>query len=223
MKNINEALNKAIEKKFIKLPKEELILVERKHWLTYGVPIAILVAMGLVLISVVIPFTYSFWGNYLYLLLPSVLLMIAFISSLSLRSLVDWYFNLYILTNRKIMEVSYRPLSSHQINEVMLDQVKCTEIDTKIEGMVNDILDIGHVMITFDRPTHQDAFVMEYVNDPREIKNYVQSIVNNNGNYSIPNANIQPGWFSKSKLDPSHWIYTEEIINKPIEKGDMWN
>lgn len=205
-----------IKAKFVNLPGEELILVERKHWSTFVMPLALLVIIGAIASAGII-IASSFLTDYIFLLIPALLLTISFILSLAVRSIIDWYFNLYIVTNRKIMELSYIPLSSHQTNSILLDQVKCTEIDTKIEGLINDLLDIGHVVITFDRPTHKEAFILEHLHNPEKVESYLQDALYPNltgpAEFQLSPPNYtKNGLYNKIKNSPGKWTYIEDIV-----------
>jgi len=39
-------------------------------------------------------------------------------------------------------------------------------IDIQSNGFINELFNIGDVIITFDRPTHQEAFIFENIRDP---------------------------------------------------------
>lgn len=211
MTNAQKNLAQAVQSRFITLPGEKLIFAQRKHWLAVGLPIFILSVMGIMCLASLIV-TSLFFMNYMFLLIPAYLLLLIFMLSLALKLIINWYFNIYIVTNRKIMEISYSPLSSHQTNEVLLDQVKCTEIDTKIEGLINDFLDIGQVIITFDRPTHQEEFVFNYMESPRTIEAYLQGALYRNtfqNNYLYTQQN-SPDLYGKNRNYPEKWTYMEE-------------
>lgn len=207
MKMKSNHLIQAAQSRFVTLPGEELIFAQRKHWLTFATPIFMLSIMGIAA-SIALIIASSMFINYLFLLLPAFLLMSVFILSVSLRSIIEWYFNIYVITNKKIMEISYNPLSSQQVNEVLLDQVKCTEIDIRTEGFLNDILDIGHVIVTFDRPTHQEEFVFDYVESPRQIEAYLEGAL-----YGSTQQNIdyQNTLYIKDKNAPGKWTYIETL------------
>lgn len=83
--------------------------------------------------------------------------------------IIDWYYHIYIVTNKKILEVNYAPLFSHEINEVLLEQVRCTEIDIRAHGILSQLLDTGDVVLTFDRPTHQEELALTYIKNPKEL------------------------------------------------------
>jgi hypothetical protein len=208
--NIDRRFYEAIEAKFVTLPKEELILVQRKHWDTFVFPIIATVIAGIILVIGCI-MVYSFTNKYPLLLLLTTFSIAVFVSTLAIRSISDWYFNFYIVTNKKIIEVSFRPMLSREINAVLLDQVKCTEIDTKIDGLLNDLLDIGDVVITFDRPTHQEEFRFTHVHDPKKIENYLQNMLSTSQTYNEKYYPSESIWYTKRGGSKKEWIYNEKI------------
>ncbi len=195
------------------LPGEELILVKRKHWYTFVLPsvtagiLALFSISGLLVLSTILP-------GYIGILISSMLFTIVIAATFIGNFIIDWYLNLYIITSKKIIEVSYRPLSSRHINEILLDQVKCTEIDTSVDGIINELLDIGDVIITFDRPTHQEEFVLESMSDPKETEVNLENalcpmpVAQPNENVSISEVRT---WFAKLKEKPGKWRFMEEL------------
>ncbi len=202
-------LYKAIEDKFVTLPDEKLILVQRKHWGTFMFPVTIALSIG-ILFLIASTFAYKYADDYPLVIFLSLLSLFIFISTLAVRSVFDWYFNLYVVTNKKIIEVSFRPMLSRQINAVFLDQVKCTEIDTKIEGLLNEFLDVGDVVITFDRPTHQEEFALTYIKDPKNVENYLQEMFST-GHTLKPEIKKEDIWYLRGSGSDKQWKYMEKI------------
>ena len=229
MHNGENRFIRAVRSRFVTLPGEELLLVQRKHPLVFILPVSAALIFGIISVIasvLLLPFV----SSYLYLLTSGILVVLIFISTIIIRSIIDWYFNFYIATNRKIIEVSYRPLSSREVNEVLLDQVKCTEIDSKVGGAINEFLDIGDVIVTFDRPTHQEEFVFENVPDPKKIETHLENAfcINSafeNSHTSPIYGGVDSGWFVKGKTDPKKWRYTERIPPINIRRGGdtLWN
>ncbi len=52
---------------------------------------------------------------------------------------------------------------------MFLDKVNCTEIDLSSKGFFHELIDMGSLTITFDRPTHQEEFVLRDVKNCDEI------------------------------------------------------
>jgi hypothetical protein len=145
--------------RFLNLDREELLLVRRQHPFVVVFPIFVtsVLATFFTIASFVI---FTSVLNSIPLLITTVLLLISIAITFITKNIIDWYFHLYILTNKKILEIRYTPLSSYIMNGVMLDKVNCTEIDFRTNGLMNELLDMGDVVITFDRPTSQEEFVL---------------------------------------------------------------
>lgn len=204
--------------KFITLPGEALILLQRKHVITFLLPSLSVIFLGLfftaiaVLAFLIISFNI---GLFIASFLTIFVLVLTAISKLS----IDWLFNFYVVTNRKIIEIRYAPLFMRETNEVLLDQVRCTEIDARIDGIVNEVFDIGDVILTFDRPTHQQELIFESIKDPKSVESYLESaILPQSGrmdgfNVLSPNQEI---WFKKPN-ETKKWVYLPEVPSKKYE------
>lgn len=149
---------------FLDLEGEELLFVKRRHIfvLLYPIFLVSLLLAGFIFGSYLI-FMYIIPSFPLFLITLSLLISLA--SSLMIYAFVYWYFHLYVLTTRKILEVKYTPLFSHVVNDIFLDKVNCTEIDLSSKGFFHELIDMGDLIITFDRPTHQEEFVLQDVKD----------------------------------------------------------
>ncbi len=71
------------------------------------------------------------------------------------------------------MIVNYTPLFSHVVTDVLLDKINCTEIDLVSKGFFHELIGVGDVAITFDRPTHQDEFVFSDVGDCHNLARFL--------------------------------------------------
>lgn len=155
-------------KKFLTLEDEHLVYSTRQHWsrlmpvFTVNILLILLIAFFTVFSSFMMPF-YSLS----FLILGIIVLTISM--EILIKQLVEWYFHFYIVTNRKIIEVAYRPMYSKVIYEVLLDQVRCTEVDVQGNGVINEIFNVGTVLITFDRPTNEKIFSIKNIKRPRTV------------------------------------------------------
>lgn len=167
-KYLQERLEKKDVEKFLQFPGEELILATREH---IG-PLAARILDELIIavpLSIALPVIAYVFLHSVVLSLELLLVAIFITAGLAIRQLVHWYFHLYIVTTRKIAEVSYSPLSSELSNSILLDQLRCTEIDAEMHGVISEVFDIGNVVITFDRPTHQEEFTLRKIRSPRKV------------------------------------------------------
>lgn len=150
--------------RFVDLPNEEILLVKRKHPFVIIFPLVLLAAFTFLSLVAV-----SYLFNNVILSLPIYIASLFMILSSSISGAIFitiyWYYHLYILTSRKILEVRYTPLFSHVVNDIFLDNVSCTEVDLKSSGFFHEIIDMGDITITFDRPTHQEEFTLSDIKD----------------------------------------------------------
>lgn len=102
---------------------------------------------------------------------------------------------MYILTTRKILEISYNPLSSRIVNDILLDHVNCTEIDLRTHGFFNELIGMGDIVITFDRPTHQEEFVFRDVKECHDLGRFLTRQLMDR---HVQNM-MQPIWFRGHK------------------------
>ena len=185
--------------KFLTFPDEKLILAVREHAAELFIRLLQMTTFALLINTL--------FTGLSYFLLRDVLLSCAIFSVFTLigsgtiiREVIHWYFHLYIITSRKVIEIKYNPLFSEVSNSVLLDQIRCTEIDAELYGFVSELLDLGNVVITFDRPTHQEEFVIRGIRSPRKIANYLSSHL-----HTMPDFKSQQIWVMPKKSQISEY------------------
>ncbi len=195
----------AKEDLFATTPEERLLLATRQHWFTL-VPQFLVTSLIIALFIVGTFFTANRFLFSLPLLLSFLFISLLITVDFIVKITIDWYYHFYIVTTRKILEVCYAPLFSHAINEVLLEQLRCTEIDIQIEGVINEIIDMGDVIITFDRPTHQESFSLKNIQDPKKT-----GILLGDALDVIQHTQKNTRWY-KDKNVPSAFRFTEDIF-----------
>lgn len=159
---------KEILKHYLTFAGEKIHFIKRTSILTL-VPLFIFISfLSLFLImGLYAVFHYGFLPFYTAIISIIVVANIALL--LGLKVIIEWFFHIYIVTNKKILEIVYIPLSSYTVNDVLLEQVKCTEIDIRMNGFLREMLGIGDIAMTFDRPTHHEEFVLSNMTHARQI------------------------------------------------------
>lgn len=192
---------------FLNEPDEQVLAAVRAHFITI-IPILSLTPLVFIFFLGVSVFGYYLTGSIL-LLIISALLSINVGIMLFIRALTDWYFHSYIVTNRKILEIAFSPFTSSIITEILLDQVKVTEVDMHTNGLVFDLLKIGDIMITFDRPTHLHEFELKNIKNFRKVGQILcRELVKNN--HQIRQENTEAVWF-RNRSNPQELIFREEL------------
>ena len=183
--------------KFKLFDDEKLIFACREHWLPITFRIIRQLVMG-VLLAAAFSSIFILIVHSIALALSAFFFVVLIASMLSVRDLIHWSFHMYIATNKQLIEVLYNPLVSNAINSVLLDQIRCTEIDVEMYGIIPELLGIGNVEITFDRPTHKEEFVIRNIRSPRTIANLLSGHIHQI-NPSIRNNTPQPIWSRELK------------------------
>lgn len=155
-------------KNFITSPDEKIFVLKREHPITLVSPVIFsLITAGLVTSLTYFVAVFLFHSPNLYIGL-SLLTLVTTISLIT-KSIVDYYFHFFVVSNRKILEMTVMPLYKDKINDVLLDQVRITEIDVRMNNIINEVFDMGDVIIEFDRPSHLELFTLNNISNPKEI------------------------------------------------------
>lgn len=193
---------------FFSVKDERILVAKRKHWLFVVLPVIATIVSFVFFIGAAF-FFFTFLHPNTILFITSGLLIFVFGTNLVSKIIVDWYLHVYIVTTKKILEVRYTPLFSHVINEILLEQVRCTEVDVQRDGILNELIDIGDVIITFDRPTHQEEFVLSQISNAPQTGMFLGTILEESS--SAKQEIVQNSWF-KQKDEKKPYRFTEEIF-----------
>jgi len=190
------------------LPEETPVLTTKQHTIS-SIPqviIACILGIGAIFVSLSIG-AYVHASGLLIMLTAGMLIMLTL--GLIAKVLIDWHFHFYLVTNRRILEIVYKPFFSQDVNDVLLDQVRCTEIDIKIHGYIHGLIDVGDIIITFDRPTHQQEFVLHNIKSPRKNGTLLGHLLNTPTD-SQQTKNVWYQEFGKA----STYAFTKDLIPK---------
>lgn len=207
-----EQLSQIDVSKFVNLGDEKLILAVREHSAPLIVRLLEL-ASATIVVSIVSAVASYFLTHDIFFSLATFLTSSLLGVGFFIRELVHWYFHLYVITTKKIVEVSYNPLFSELSNSILLDQLRCTEIDAEMHGFISELFDIGNVTITFDRPTHREEFILKGIHSPRKIANHLSSHMH--GNTMPTNQEV---WYKDPNSNKNGFRFTED---PSIYYGDL--
>lgn len=176
---------------FLTLPNEKILIAKRQHWIVLvpGLTLVFLFALGAVGVLYLVAqyFTLSRVD-----LIVSGLLIWSLGTSMVLKQVIDWYYHFYIVTTRKILEVFCSPMYWDRVDDVFLDQVRTTEVDIEVPNLLFELLHIGNVTISFDRPSHDKSFVLRDIYHPHTVGNFL-------GLALEAHMESSPVWFKKDK------------------------
>lgn len=156
------------EENFLTTPGEEVLLATRKNWCIVLFPIII---SSIIIVMFMLVATFLTVKNLLppVLFISAILLGILVENVLVSKILIDWNFNFFVVTTKKILEIQCSPLASCNTNSIFLDKVRTTEIDVRVKGLINELLDVGDITIIFDEMSNKRVFNISEINHPREL------------------------------------------------------
>lgn len=130
-------------------PDELIELFLRRHWVT-NVP-WIIVALILSILPFIIVMVDVFLQLGLTTSLPIqisagiIILWYLIITAYVIENFLFWYFNIYIVTNKHIVDINYSSLLSRSVVEVKLQDVESQK--SGIKGVIRQLFNFGDVII----------------------------------------------------------------------------
>lgn len=166
-----------LERHFLTRSGEKLLFASRTHVFVLIAPIVLTIIFACVSIVAVI-FVGDYFSLSFFILGGSIFLILFFCATMLMKVIVDWYFHFYVITNFKILEISYRPFFSKDINLLPLDQMRCVELTSRTQGFIKTMYDVGDIVIQLDFLTHQDTFVISDIFSPQETSMMLSDVFN---------------------------------------------
>lgn len=99
------------------------------------------------------------------------------------KNFVDWYFDIYFVTNERVMDVIFKPFASYQIEEIPLNSIE--SVREKTPGILAAIFNFGNITITTE--AHDRSMVFPYISKPTKVRDIISDLAFvartfNNGN-----------------------------------------
>lgn len=123
--------------------EEKVVLFLRKHWIT-NVPWILLFFVMLVvpvLVSNLSLFN-SVPSNYMFIF---ILIWYLITTAYLLESFLTWFFNVYIVTDERIVDIDFYNLIYKEVSDANIDKIQ--DVTYKMGGVIRTLLNYGDVMI----------------------------------------------------------------------------
>ncbi len=147
--------------------EERIILFLRKHWIT-NIPWLLMTFFLFAAPSVIFPFIV---GQGLLSLLPAnfIIVLSLFwylaVFGFAFVNFISWYFNVYIVTNERIIDVDFLQLLYKQMSSARIERVQ--DLTYKLGGVVRALFDFGDVFI--QTAGEEPNFDFEAVPHPEQV------------------------------------------------------
>jgi len=150
---------------------ETVVLFLRQH------PVVNLGWLTLVLFLSVLPLFFTFFPPYatlpprfqLIITLSWYLLLVGF----SLAKLMSWFFNIFILTDERIIDVDFLNLFSRVISDAKIDHIQ--DINSEMSGVWQTFFNFGTVFIQTAGETPQ--FIFENIPQPDKVVEIINHLI----------------------------------------------
>lgn len=157
---------------------EKIFLLIRRHWIVFATLAFFIVIMLLPLVAlgiywVVSPEVFSGQlGNFVVIFASIYTLIIV---GLCLYGFVNYYLDVYIITNERLVDIKQNGFFRRGIAEVHLRQVQ--DVEAKVEGFLGTMLHFGNVYI--QTAGERENFILEDVSHPYTVSKRITELHQN--------------------------------------------
>ncbi len=112
-----------------------------------------------------------------------VLAYYSFIFTNIFKNFIDWYYDIYFVTNEKVMDVVFKPFASYQVEEISLTSIE--SVREKTPGVLASLFNFGNITITTE--ANDRNMVFPYISKPTKVRDIISDLAFvarsfNNGN-----------------------------------------
>lgn len=167
---------------------EEVIRVIHRHWFNLlshflaVIAFAILIAMSFLSLPVIFPETLDPDNYRAFSFVQNTLLMFVWLYTFLIW--IDYYFDVWIVTTERIINIEQRGLFVRHMSELNLAQVQ--DVTTEVKGIIPTIFNYGDVYIQTAAET--ERFVFRQIGDPYRVKDMVIRLSRERGRHDLRNA-----------------------------------
>lgn len=89
-----------------------------------------------------------------------------------LQNLLTWFFNVYIITNKKIIDIDFQGILFKNISETTLDNIE--DVTSTVSGALGMIFNVGDVYI--QTAAERREFEFSLVDDPSKVRDVIADL-----------------------------------------------
>lgn len=155
---------------------EEVLSVIHRHWLNILASFVPVIAMSFLLffgssyMPELFPSLRQGEGLKLFSLGKNVFAMI--IWALTFLIWIDYYFDVWIITTKRIVDIEQKGLFSRKVSEAKYDKIQ--DVSTEVSGILQTFLNYGNVMI--QTAAEKEKFAFTQVPNPYGIKDTIMKL-----------------------------------------------
>ena len=170
---------------FAEKNEDEIILIAlRSHWFTNVSWIITSIIMFFVpTIFKYIP-TQLFTGNLQIIIFLSWYIMIF---AYSFEQFLSWYFDLYLITNHRVVDIDFNNLLDKKFSEADLSKIQ--DVTSRVSGVSQTFFNYGTVLI--QTAAEKNVIVFDKVPQPDKVVKVLQDLRHLAENNDVPNGGLE--------------------------------
>lgn len=158
-------------------PGENIVLKARKHWFVVFSEVILLLFMLLVPLAAFLFISnvdiVDIRGNVVYLFLAVESMWALFIWLMFSKFWVNYYLDVWVITNKRLIDVEQKGFFHREISTVNLENVE--DISVVIRGIIPTFLKFGEIRVQTAAEARE--FVMRMAANPTDIKNTLLRLI----------------------------------------------
>lgn len=156
-------------------PNEEVLDVQRKHKITLLFPFFLNgIFVVIASLSIIMLFNSGSANAFLWAMLSVVGLFFSFIQIFATYTFLYWYYQFYIITNKRLIHVCFFRIGGFHLDEVFHEQTNPLEIDSRPQSFILDLLGIEDIYVYFSRFERPEPFVFRSPKDHVKIEEILE-------------------------------------------------
>ena len=157
---------------------EEILMVIHRHWFNILTHFSVIFFMILFLFGsyFLTAFFFDEFSEQLLLNLTAFMrsLFFTFLWLLFFAIWIDYYFDVWIVTSERIINIEQKGLFTRVVSELELEKIQ--DVTTDVRGVIPTFLNYGHLLI--QTAGERERFIFRNVPDPYKIKDTIMKLQN---------------------------------------------
>ncbi len=159
---------------------EEVVQVIHRHWFNILSRFLLILLFSFLLIGSLIVFLllfpdiFSAGGKEFFIFMENTFFI--FVWLFGFLTWIDYYFDIWIITNQRIVNIEQKGLFDRHISELNFSRIQ--DVTTTVEGIIPTVLNFGDVFV--QTASEQERFLFRMVPDPYKIKDTIMKISERN-------------------------------------------
>lgn len=151
--------------------EEPIVLLLRRHWITNisWILLVVLMILGPLIISFLPIVDFLPSRFFIFFTILWYLLTLTF----TLEKFISWFFNIFLITDERVVDVDFYSLTYKQISDAGLDKIQ--DITYRTGGVVGSIINFGDIL--FQTAGNQPNIEFEKVPRPAQVVSILNELI----------------------------------------------